>query len=349
MLAVEPYLLLPLNSMAKESKAEPRRQHFVPQFYLRGFAGDKGRLFVVDRPSKKTFRTAPKNVAAERDFNRIEVHGMDPNAVEKALAEFEGKVAPAFERIKATKSLTSKEDRDAVMNLICALAIRNPRQRATINDFIGELAQRVVELGLETKERWESQVAQMKAAGIWDDRSNVSYEDMKKFLEGRRYKIEVAKEFNVATEIGQHCQLLQHLSNRKWQVLVAKDGSGGFVTTDVPICIRWSDGQDHGILSPGFGVPGTEVIVSISTNLALRGSFECEENVVESDIFTVASVNSILIGNAEKQVYAHEYSFNYMRPFPEAIGSGAALLQDERFLAARNMPEKGEVVALRPK
>lgn len=71
-------------AMAKE-KSEPRRQHFVPQFYLRGFAGEKDQLFVVDRPSKKTFRTAPKNVAAERDFNRVEVEGIAPNAVEKAL------------------------------------------------------------------------------------------------------------------------------------------------------------------------------------------------------------------------------------------------------------------------
>jgi hypothetical protein len=321
--------------MAKEAKAAPRKQHFVPQFYLRGFVGKKDQLFVIDRPSKKTFRTAPKNVAAERDFNRVDVEGMDPNAVENALAEFESKVAPAFERVKAAKSLADKEDRDAVMNLICALAIRNPRQRSAINDFIGELAQCVAELGLETKERWESQVAQMKAAGIWDDSSSVSYEVMKKFIEERRYKIEVAKKFNVAMEIAQHHPLLQHLRNRKWQILVANEGSGGFVTTDVPVCIRWSDGQDHGIFSPGFGVPGTEVIVPISTNLVLRGTFEGEENVVEADLFTVGRVNSLLVSNAEKQVYAHDYSFNYLRPFPQVIGSGATLVQDEKFLAQR--------------
>ena len=100
---------------------------------------------------------------------------MDPDAVEKALAEFEGQVAPALERVKSAKSLGDKKDRDAIMNLISALAIRNPRQRSTINDFIGEIAQRVAEVGLATKERWESQVAQMKEAGIWDEGSNVQH------------------------------------------------------------------------------------------------------------------------------------------------------------------------------
>jgi len=335
--------------MAKEAKAEPRKHHFIPQFYLRGFTDEKDRLFVVDRPSKKTFRTVPKNVAAERDFNRVDVEGLDPNVVEKGMAKFEGEVAPALERVKIAKSLAKKEDRDAVMNLICALAIRNPRQRATINDFVGELMQQVAEVSLATKERWEQQVAQMKAAGIWDENSNVSYEDMKKFVEERRYKIEVAKEFNIAMEIDQHEGLLQHLGNRNWQMLVANEGSGGFVTTDVPVCIRWSDGQDHGIFSPGFGVSGTEVLVPISTKLALRGSFEGEENVADAGIFTVSTINSILISNVEKQIYAHDYSFKFMRPFPEEIGSGATLIQDEKFLAAGERPEEGKVVALRSK
>jgi len=50
-------------------------------------------------------------------------------------------------------------------------------------------------------------------------------------------------------------------------------------------------------------------------------------HVVDADIFTVGTVNSIIIDNAEKQVYAHDFSFNYMRPFPEEIGSGATLVQ----------------------
>jgi Protein of unknown function (DUF4238) len=318
--------------MTKEVKAAPRKHHFVPQFYLRGFVGEDDMLFVIDRLSKKCFRTPPKNVAAERDFNRVDVEGMDPNAVEKALAEFEGKVAPALKLVKAAKSLADKKDRDAVMNLICELAIRNPRQRATINDFVGKVMQRAGEIGVATKERWESQVARMKAAGIRDNSSSVpSYEEMKKFIKERRYKIEVRKELSISLEIDEHNPLLQHLGDRRWQILVANEGSGGFVTTDVPVCLTWLDGPNHGM--PGFGRPGTQVIFPISTNLALRGTFEGEENVVDADIFTVAGINRILICNAEKQVYAHDHSFKYLKPFPQEIGRGATLVQDEKFLA----------------
>ncbi len=80
---------------------------------------------MINRPTEHTFRTAPNNVAGENYFNRIEVEGMDPNAVEKALAQFEGEIAPALERIKAAKSLAKEEDRSALVNLLAAVALKS--------------------------------------------------------------------------------------------------------------------------------------------------------------------------------------------------------------------------------
>jgi Protein of unknown function (DUF4238) len=118
------------------------------------------------------------------------------------------------------------------------------------------------------------------------------------------------------------------------QMLVAADDTGGFVTTDDPVCLRWSDGQPHGGMSPGFALAGTEVIFPLSTNIALRGTFEGEENVVKSDMATVAQLNSLIISNAENKVYAHDHAFKFKRWMPDELGSGATLLQDKDFIAA---------------
>src|SRR5262245_18486235 len=63
--------------------------------------------------------------------------------------------------------------------------------------------------------------------------------------------------------------------------------------------------------------------------LALRGSFEGEENVVEADATMVATVNTLIISNAQNQVYAHDHSFKFMREDPAELGSGATLVQDK--------------------
>ncbi len=332
--------------VAKEAKAtEPKGHHYVPAMYLRGFTGAKDQLFSIDRPSEKWFRTAPDNVAKKKNFNRIEVEGMDPNAVEKVLSEFEGEVAPALERIKAAKSLAVEADRSLLVNFMAAVALRNPRRRTDLGKIISLAKRKDFADRFGTKEKFEVTVAKMKADGAWNEKAAVTFEDMQAPPEEI---FETSKEEMIIAEIDHHDHLTEQLWNRKWQMLVAADDSGGFVTTDDPVCLRWSDGEAHGGLSPGFAVPRTEVIFPLSTKLALKGTFEGEENVVDADAATVGQLNSLIISNAENQVYAHDHSFKFLREEPAELGSGATLLQDKRFLAA-GRPKEEKVVALRGK
>ena len=65
-----------------------RNHHFVPQGYLAGFTDTgtrEGRLYVLDLQTQKAFATRPRNVAAQRDFNRIDVEDQRPDALNKHL------------------------------------------------------------------------------------------------------------------------------------------------------------------------------------------------------------------------------------------------------------------------
>jgi hypothetical protein len=330
--------------VAKEAKsAEPKMQHYVPQFYLRGFVGAKSQLFVVSRPEKKSFRTGPGNVAGENYFNRIEVEGMEPNAIEKALSEFEGEVGPALERIKEAKSLAKEEDRSLLVNFMAAIALRNPWRREAISQIHNELARGHFAAKFGTKEAFEKSAAEAKAAGSWNDA--ITFEDVQGMLADASFPL--PKELGIVAEIDQHDHLTEILWNRKWQIVTAKDGT--FVTTDEPVCLRWTDGHPHGGLLPGFSLMETEIIFPLSPTLALRGSFEGTEDVIEADADTVGTINSLTISNAHNQVYAQDHSFKFMRENPKELGSGATLEQDKHFLEVEKKPEEGKVVALKTK
>ncbi|MDB5603420.1 MAG: hypothetical protein JWP25_320 [Bradyrhizobium sp.] len=333
--------------MIKEAKsAEAKLQHYVPQYYLRGFIDAKEQLYVVDRPRKKFFRVPTKKVGGELYFNLINIGGTDPFAVEKALSELEDIVAPALKRIKAAKSLADEKDRSAIMNLIASVTVRNPKQREAINEIVNQVGQLAAADGLSTKEKFDEFVSVMKAQGR---EVGVTYEEMKDLYASNPGKFKPTQEFNILTELRLHDHLVRLYEGRKWQIVVASGDSGGFVTSDHPVYLRWSDGQDHGSLSPGLAVPDTEVIFPISPQLALRGSFEGGENVVEADTSTVAGINSQLISNAHNQVYAQDALFKYKRGPSEEIGSGATLDQDQVFLAGGKQTDGEKVVALRTK
>jgi hypothetical protein len=89
--------------------------------------------------------------------------------------------------------------------------------------------------------------------------------------------------------------------------------------------------------------------LSLSATLALRGSFKGEENVVEAHAAMVATMNTLIISNAQNQVYADDHSFKFMQEDPAEVRSGSTLVQDRRFLKAGKKPEEGKVVALRTK
>ena len=57
--------------MAAAKQPQPRRHHYVPQFYLERFADPQGKLGAFDRQAGKVITTSAKNVAVERDFNRL--------------------------------------------------------------------------------------------------------------------------------------------------------------------------------------------------------------------------------------------------------------------------------------
>ncbi len=74
----------------------PKLHHYVPQFYLRRFVDDSGRLWVWDRDNDRTFAVKPDNVAAEHSFylsDELAELGEDALAMEKQFSEIEGEVA----------------------------------------------------------------------------------------------------------------------------------------------------------------------------------------------------------------------------------------------------------------
>jgi hypothetical protein len=70
--------------------------HYVPQFHLRRFADENGKLWIWDKQAGRVFPTLPGGIAAETHFYRLtqyETEGHDAQAMEKQLSALEAEVA----------------------------------------------------------------------------------------------------------------------------------------------------------------------------------------------------------------------------------------------------------------
>ncbi|MDU1671519.1 MAG: DUF4238 domain-containing protein, partial [Bradyrhizobium sp.] len=328
-----------LNSrFAKErTPMVARRHHFLPQCYLRGFSRSKKRgkthqVVTFDR-SGKSFTSNILNIAVEQDFNRVEIEGHAPDAFEQIMATFEGQLAPAITRVLQAQNIRNSEDRAILLNFIGLIAIRNPRFRESFRDFNEQIMDRVMDLATATPDRWEGQLKRMRENGYLKEGSaNVTYEQMRDLVERKAHRIELNNTFNISSELKGFDAILPTLFNRKWVSLTPPSDSSGFITSDHPVCLMFSDpSMRGGVIGPGHGLRGTEIIFPVGKRLALVGAFELEEDEIQLTEENVAGVNGAIVAYAERQVYAHDTGFTYSRSYTEKPRRGADLVNDLLF------------------
>ena len=312
-----------------------RRHHTVSQCYLRGFlpARKKPKLLVFDKITRRQFETSTEGVAVHKDFNRIEVDGLEADALEHDLSHFEGLLAAALRRIIEAQSIADPEDLNILLQFIGMLMLRNPRLRETMRKFHEDIAKSMMELSLATKERWEEQIAEVKAAGGLKDEPQISYEDMKRFVEKGDYKIDLRNEYQVGLELSTMDKILPILFERNWVLLKAPKGSGGFVTSDHPASLIFTDPKMRGkFYGPGLGLTGTDIFFPVSPRLGIIGAFEIpKNNEIEVDEATVASCNGRTATFADRQIYARDVNFTYLMEVGEQPRKGSRLISDSRF------------------
>lgn len=306
-----------------------RHHHYLSQCYLKGFTNGgskKSKLVVIDPLQRKHFETIPRNVGGLRDFNRIDIPGIDQNALEHSLAEFEGSAVTALRKIEEGARLEG-EVRNLILNLMALLATRSPERRERWRQFQAQVAERIMDLALASKERWESQMRQMKEAGK-ERNENVSYEDVKRFHESKAYTIQVAREHHIRMEFVGIEAILPFLEGRNWLVVRSSEATGPLITSDHPVNLAWKEPEKIPPFyrnSPGFGLKSTQVYFPISRHTALIGEFDGPEGEIIGTKELIAALNSKILSHTYKQLYAPNLSFRF-------IGKAGQLLDGRHLL-----------------
>lgn len=305
-----------------------RNHHYISQFYLKGFTksgGKKSNLHVFDKRQSKYFKASPRNVAAKRDFNRISVDGYE-NHIEDELAKTEGELAHTFNEMIKNKRYPNNDQMMDILHFIALVALRNPKMRELFDNVYKQIAETIMNITVSTKESYESQVAQMNE--YMGTSHNVDYEEMKKFIEEKRYKLEINQEQHIPVEFNTIESILPILEKRNWYLIISNEEMGEFVTSDFPVTlISLIDRGPYGV---GFGLSKTEVSFPISRYLALVGVFETYSlsNTIFATKDMVASINGRTVAYAKDQIYSAHKQFEYL-DVDDKIKSSEILLKKE--------------------
>lgn len=265
-------------------------------------------MYVFDVNTGGFFPTSVRNVGAKRDFNRIENEEHKPDILEEILASLEAEFARVLKWMTVSKSMPTGHDRIILFNFMALYATRTPLIRKKLTDFQAIVSERMLELTLANKERYDAQMRHLNK-GEYEESQTVSYEEVKDFFNSKKYEIVIPNARNIRFEMVAMDSVLRTLLERKWTLAVAKSEVGQFVTSDNPVTLDWMDMHERSpTYPPGHGLKGTRVIFPVTPELVLMGAFEGNDQTVEVDRNGIAAINRVIASFSVKQVYSSQRS-----------------------------------------
>ena len=127
--------------MSKLPGKMTRKQHWLPQFYLRHFANSSGQLHAYSRSNGVFYRTKVENVCSKRDLYEVQYSDIEAdsddkyyaqNLIETKLSESESQISVSYSRLlrccrdATLEGDTFRQGRQAVCKSASNLIVRHP-------------------------------------------------------------------------------------------------------------------------------------------------------------------------------------------------------------------------------
>lgn len=278
-----------------------RNHHYVPQCYLKGFAklrSKSSKLKAYDIRRGKVFAPTPRNIGSKRDYNRIDIVGVDPNFIESEWSKIESQFDQALGRVISAHSIDDETDLHWILALLSRIIVSNPDYREVRSRFIEDVSEGLLRSALSNEKTWNQLI---QGAGI---DASVPYKQMKLAVSERRIIPKTAKEKLVQDETELWPKILDSLVQRNWTLIVAAQSEGCFATSDRPFSLRFDEARmGKALHRPGLALKGTTLLFPISRSLVIAGCFEEVVQKVTATRDQIALINNEILMAAGEQLY----------------------------------------------
>jgi hypothetical protein len=252
----------------------PKRQHFLPKFYLEGFARE-GMVAVYDRETNEVRVQQPVNTGVIGHFYTMEdEQGRKRFELEQLLSEYEGKAKPAVDKLAARGSLNADERSD--LSIFLALgAMRTPDVVDSLKLMNSGLIRKIAErLYSNEQSVFEQLRGEPENAGKSEEELRTEAKFMAEFIRGGGYEVTTKHQWAVGMAIQMALDIAPVMAGRDWTVLHRAAERKSFITTDAPVLLTTITPRENNFWGVGFANSDALVFFPLTQScvLALFGS-----------------------------------------------------------------------------
>ena len=211
---------------------EPKRHHYLPQFYLKNFCKD-GFLWVYDRDNDEYRQQTPINTAVKKKYyTAIGLDGKSHNEIEFVLANIEGETKHIIEKI-IEKKFIDLEEKCILAIFIAFLYVRVPEFEMEINELTEKFFKRYNKLAIPNEKQAEIIIKQFAET---KDQENLSPKKMLDFVRNENYRIKFSREHSLSLMYALAREFPLIFIQMDWQIWYSSKNSS-FITSDNPFVV----------------------------------------------------------------------------------------------------------------
>lgn len=301
-------------------RPKKNKNHYVPQFYIEGFADENGKVYVLGHKKNKinkqtkggTFhkhrlyslyfdkyeKLDPEIAQRRREslgVAHVDISNVpeDPDMIENLLMDSENVAAPILQKLISRQEINNNERREFSM-FIALMYTRNP----IFLDFALHIEEQILKEDLEkllsSGEDIKKIYEELKHK---DDYKNISEENFIKILKESKFYIQAPRELGLQGMLLASLVIDTMIYQKDWRIIEASKGTT-FITSDIPVFLDHPDIYERGIFSVGFETDNVKVVFPLSKNFLL-----VMENSVQFKKIQYIKVDKIMVKKLNKRIF----------------------------------------------
>jgi hypothetical protein len=246
----------------------PKRQHFLPKFYLDGFCVD-GKLAVYDRTNGLIRVAQPLNTGVIGHFYTLtDADGNQRFEIEKMLSEWESAASPIIAKLAAKELLTDDERSDLAI-FVALAGFRTPEMADSLKQMNSSVVDDCAKFMFSSVKQAKALMQASKGNTISDTQLEIEAQALVNFVQSGNYQITTKHSWAVMTALKLAFKIAPILDSRQWLVLHRQNNKKSFVTTDAPLLLGTDEIRPPSIWGIGFANPDAIITFSLTQSCAL--------------------------------------------------------------------------------
>lgn len=247
----------------------PKRQHFLPKFYLDGFTSKEGMLALYDRELDETRIQQPINTGVIGHFYTLEDSEKRKRfELEELLCEYESKASKIITKLAAKEDISADERIDMSI-FIAFAAFRTPDMVDSLklfnSDYIGKIAKRMFSDVQEVK----ANILKKRGLSVSDKELNKEANELISFANSESYEITTKHKWAISTAMEMAFEVAPILAGRDWIVTHRDSYKKSFVTTDSPVVLTTVIPRKNSFYGIGFANTDALVVFPLTESCVL--------------------------------------------------------------------------------